>query len=117
MLRRTATAYVSSRGKPIESIADLVNAGLIDTPPENVDEGEYFVDASGFIQNEVIVANIESRMRSRIRRHLREFVEETGHNPRSLDELASHRNRKPYGHPLPDKNWVYDSMTDELTVQ
>lgn len=117
VLRKTAALYVSSIGKPIESIEDLIDAGLIDTSGENADEGEYFVDASGFIQNEVIVANIESRLRSRINRHLREFQEEIGRNPRSLDELTTHRGKPPYGHPLPDKDWVYNSATDELTVQ
>jgi hypothetical protein len=117
VLRETSEQFKEINGREIQSLEELVDAGLINALPANPDEGEYFVDAEGRILNMTFVADRDSRTRNRIRRHIAEFREENGRNPSGIDELLAYRKTDiPYEILLLNVEWVYDPNSDTLSV-
>lgn len=115
LLTERATAYTKQTGTKIESIEQMLAAGLIKTLPQDPLGGAFFIDTDGVVRSTTILDNELLRRKNAIQTAIDKYREAKGVWPPSLEAVVGpgFLGQLP-AHPYPGRAWAYDSATGRV---
>ncbi len=103
--------YQNQTGKKPETLAELIEAGLLSGDPQSEAHGRYYIDAKGNVQNIALQDILTHDLRNSLNAKTKLFQVEKGRFPASLGEIAEWLGRDLLPHPYTDRQWHYDPAT------
>lgn len=114
-IKKAAVFYESQTGKKPETLAELIQAGLLSGEPQSEGHGRYYIDAKGNVQNIVLQDILTRDLRNSLNAKTKIFEAEKGRFPDSLDEMGEWLGRDLLPHPYTDRQWHYDPQTGTVS--
>lgn len=106
-----ADRFASARGRAARSLAELADEGYVASVPTEPEQGEYFLDEAGAVQNSILVERVRQMRLRYISEGVARFRQERGRFPSSLEEWAEFAGTEVPLHPVAGRTWSYNPRT------
>lgn len=114
VLTELAVIYKEKLGQFPTSVAQLVDAGLLESAPTHPVKNTYRIYPRGIVSNTYILDADTQRRRSFLNTAMATYKQARGHFPASLEAWAAETGRNVPAHPYEEKQWNYDPETGEV---
>ena len=111
ILNKAIESYEKDTGRSIVSLEELVQAGYINTVPNNPEDGDYLLTPERKVVNTILQQPILEYVLKVLQEKVNTFHAKHGRYPQSLGEAWPHYAEHEIKHPIPGNEWHYNPQT------
>ena len=107
--------FKTQSGRAPFNLEELIDAGLLADLPSSQENGAYFIDLNGEVQNTILIEDTKRRTLMSLNGLARTKAAEKGRNARTIEELFMWLDRELPPHPVPGGEWQYDPTSGAIS--